>query len=123
MKTLRRRRLTAAIHGLLALMLCAAPLRAQRVVPIPLRHGAARGDSHASASWFPHEDEGGWSGMQPWERHAIIGGAIGGIGGWMLSGLPCENAPSNCPSTATSVVAGAAIGALVGALWSWGRQF
>ncbi len=121
MKKLRRRRTAAAIHALLALMLCAAPLRAQRVTP--LRHSATSRDSRATPSWFPREDEGGWSGMQPWARHAIIGGAIGGLGGWMLSGLPCENAPSNCPSTATSIAAGVAIGAVVGALWSWGRQF
>jgi len=121
MKRLGVGRRAIATHALAAVMLCAAPLHAQRVAPV--RHSATSHDSRAAASWFPREDEGGWSDMQPWARHAIIGGAIGGLGGWMLSGLPCENAPSSCPSTATSVVAGVAIGALVGGLWSWARQF
>ena len=69
---------------------------------------------------FAPEDDGA---LAPWARRALIGGGIGALGGWLLSGLPCENAPSNCPSPLQSVLAGAAIGALLGVIWNTRPQW
>lgn len=97
----------------------ASPLSAQRSADarVGVAYVAARPVSAPQA-----QGDSGWDGMQPWARHAIIGGAIGGLGGWLLSGMPCEGAQGSCHSAASSIVAGAAIGAIVGALWSFGGR-
>ena len=103
---------------LLAGLLAATPLSAQRVadVRVAAAYPAARAPSAAVAA------NSGWDEMPPWARHAIVGGVIGALGGWLLSGLPCEGAAGSCQSVSSSIAVGAAIGAVGGVLWGWDRR-
>lgn len=111
----------ALVPLILALWLEGSPLAAQRVNRPSLGAVAGRDTVLTTqVSLVPHSADS--QPLPEWARGALIGGTIGALGGWLLSGLPCENAPSNCPTTLSSIAAGTAIGAVIGAVWGWQRE-
>ena len=105
--------------ALLACLAVCSPLQAQRATPVrfPTSQSASRNillDTRLRGQQSQQDDN-----TPGWLKGALVGGGVGALGGWVLSGLPCENAQANCPSKASSILAGAAIGAVVGALITW----